>query len=234
MTEWQMKRFWTETAVVEEAGKFGIVLDGRPVRTPGKTPLLMPTRALAEAACEEWDAQIDIIDPLSMPVTRAANTAIDKTSVQFEDVAAHLTEYGETDLLCYRAEGPEGLVQRQADAWDPLLDWAEAALGARLVTGVGVMHIAQDPDAVARLGAQVRVLDPFRLTAFSELVTISGSLVLGFAVTEGARSPDDAFDISRIDERWQIDQWGEDEEATRQSEARRRAFLDAARIFKLT
>ena len=233
MTEWKMKRFWRETAVIEEAGLFAIALDGERVRTPGKAPLRLPSRAMAEAARDEWEAQQDVINPHAMPVTRVANTAIDKVALEAEAVAAHLTEYGGTDLLCYRAEAPEPLVRRQAEGWDPLLDWAAEALGARLAVGTGVMHVAQDPVALGRLGAQVRALDPFRLTAFSDLVTLSGSLVIGFAVTEGARSPEAAWALSRIDEDWQTEQWGEDEEAGRQAGLKRAAFLEAARIFRL-
>lgn len=233
MAEWKQKRFWKAAEVVPAEGGYGIALDGRPVKTPAKAALLMPTRAMAEAAAAEWDAQQDVVRPVTMPVTRAANAAIDKVVPFFDEVASEIAGYGESDLLCYRAESPEALFERQSAAWDPLLDWAEEALGARLATATGVMHVPQDPRALQRLEGQVRAMDPFRLTALSDLVGLSGSLVLGFAVTQGARSPQDAWAVSRIDETWQAEQWGEDEEAAAAEEAKRRAFMDAARFHVL-
>ncbi|QQA43359.1 ATP12 family chaperone protein [Pelagovum pacificum] len=234
MSEWKAKRFWKETAVMEAEGGYSIALDGRPVRTPSKAMLTMPTRAMAEAAAREWDAQTDVIDPRTMPVTRAVNTAIDRVVPEFEAVAEIISEYGATDLLCYRADAPDELVQRQSDQWDPLLDWADEALGARLKPVEGVMHVEQDRAALERLAEQVRALDAYRLTAFHDLVSLSGSLILGFAVTEKARSPDEAWQISRIDENWQLEQWGDDEEAAAMAEAKRLTFLDAARFFQLS
>ncbi|KAA9010635.1 ATP12 family chaperone protein [Histidinibacterium aquaticum] len=233
MSEWKLKRFWTEAAVVEAERGYEVRLDGRQVRTPAKAALRLPNRALAEASAEEWNAQEGAVDPMTMPVTRAANSAIDKVIPQFDEVAEMIAEYGGTDLLCYRAETPDELVRRQQDGWDPLLDWAAERLGARLRTGAGVMYVPQDPDAIGRLDAQVRALDPFRLTPFADLVSLSGSLVLAFAVAEGARAPADAWALSRIDEDWQIEQWGEDTEASEAAAVKRAAFLDAARIFDL-
>lgn len=233
MTEWKARRFWKAAEVTEEDAGYGIALDGRPVRTPSKTLLTVPTRAMADEVAAEWDAQGEVIDPRTMPFTRSANSAIDKVAPQFEAVAAMIAEYGDTDLLCYRAERPEGLIARQEEAWDPVLDWAEGALGARLSVGAGVMYVAQDRAALDRLGAQVRAFDIYRLTAFHDLVQLSGSLLLGFAVTEGFRSPEDAWTLSRIDEDWQIAEWGEDEEAAEAAAARRAAFLHAARFFGL-
>ena len=233
MTEWKAKRFWDKFDVTEIPAGFGVALDGRPVRTPAKTLLAVPTRPMAEAIAAEWDAQTKEIDPATMPYTRSANAALDKVTVQFDEVAGLIADYGGTDLLCYRANGPEALVARQAEGWDPVLDWAEKALGARLTVGAGVMHIAQDAAALDRLTAQVRALDPFRLTSFHDLVGMSGSLILGFAVTEGFRSADDAWTLSRIDEDWQIEEWGADEEAAETTELKRQAFLHAARFFSL-
>ncbi|SLN67835.1 ATP12 family chaperone protein [Roseisalinus antarcticus] len=233
MTEWAFKRFWKSAQVVEEGDAFAITLDGRPVRTPAKAPLHLPTRAMADAVAAEWDAAPEVIDPRIMPATRAANAAIDKVIPQFDEVAGLISDYGGTDLLCYRAAAPQRLADRQAEAWDPLLDWAAEALGARLVAVPGVMHIPQDAAALQRLDGQVRAFDPFRLTAFSDLVGLSGSLVLGFAVTARVRIPDDVWTISRIDEDWQIEQWGEDEEAAESAENKRAAFLRAAEFFQL-
>ena len=168
-----------------------------------------------------------------MPCTRAANSAIDKVAPQFAEVVGIVAAYGGTDLLCYRATGPEALVERQGAGWDPLLDWAETALGARLCPTAGVMHVAQNAVALERLDARVAAMSPFALAAFHDLVALSGSLVLAFAVIEGRLDAEAAWRLSRIDEDWQIEQWGEDEEAAALTETRHQAFLQAARFFAL-
>ena len=147
--------------------------------------------------------------------------------------AALVAAYGETDLLCYRAEGPASLVARQAAAWDPLLDWAAETLGARLVPTAGIVHRPQDPEALARLAAATRAFDPFELAAFHDLVALSGSLVIGFAAARGAQPPQALWALSRIDEDWQAEQWGTDEEAAEQAALKKQAFLEAAHIFSL-
>lgn len=233
MTEWKAKRFWTKAESTDQEGGFGVSLDGRPVRTPAKTLLIVPTKDLAEEIAAEWEAQDGEIDPRTMPYTRSANAALDKVVPQFDEVAGLIADYGGTDLLCYRADRPAGLVAKQAEYWDPVLDWASSALGARLATAAGVMHIAQDPDALARLTKRVQALTPFELTAFHDLVGLSGSLVIGFAVTEGFRSADEGWNLSRIDEDWQISEWGEDEEAAEVAALKRDSFLHAARFFAL-
>jgi len=230
---WQPKRFWSKAGVVPVEGGFTVKLDDHPVRTPAKSALVIPTRALAEAVAAEWDAQEDLIKPETMPLTRTANSAIDKVAVQHDEVAALLAAYGETDLLCYRAEEPEGLVARQAAAWDPLLDWAATQLGARLRPTSGIVPTPQDPGALARLADQTRALDAFALAAFHDLVSLSGSLILGFAVTHRTQPPESIWEISRIDESWQQAQWGEDEEAAEHTALKKQAFLDAARFFSL-
>ncbi|GKY89190.1 ATP12 family chaperone protein [Sinisalibacter aestuarii] len=233
MSEWKLKRFWTETAVREADGGYCVTLDGRSLRTPAKAPQVMPSRALAEAVAAEWAAQTDEVRPDTMPLTRTVNSAIDKLSLQHDEVAALLAAYGETDHICYRATGPDPLVARQAAAWDPLLDWAEAALGARLVVVSGVIPAPQDPAALERLAARTRAFDPFELAAFHDLVTLSGSLVLAFAAVENVSDPETIWAISRIDEAWQAEQWGEDEEAAEHAALKKQAFLDAMRVFSL-
>ena len=227
MSEWKAKRFWTGTHVTQAGDGFGILLDTRPVKTPAKATLAVPTHAMAQAIAAEWDAQEDEIRPLTMPVTRAANAAIDKVTPQHAEVADMIAAYGDADLLCYRADGPEGLVARQAQAWDPLLDWAETTLGARLVPVMGVMHKPQDPRALAALSARVHALDPFTLTAFHDLVGLSGSLVIGFAALHAHQDPESLWHASRIDETWQEELWGVDEEARQMALAKQKQFLDA-------
>lgn len=233
MSAWKAKRFWKQATAVETEGGFTVQLDGRPVKTPAKTLLVVPTLALAQAIAAEWEAQTGEVRPETMPFTRSANSSLDKIIPQFEEVAAMLAAYGGTDLLCYRATGPEALVARQAAAWDPLLDWAARELDAPLKATAGVMHIAQDPAALESLHRRVAAFSPFQLAAFHDLVAISGSLVLGFAVTQGRLDAEAAWALSRIDEAWQIEQWGEDEEAAAAEAVRHADFLQAARFYAL-
>lgn len=230
---WAPKRFWKAATVAAEGDGFTVLLDGRKVKTPAKAPLVVPTEGLAQLIAAEWDAQQGAVKPDTMPATRMANSAIDKVVPQYDEVAALLAAYGETDHLCYRAEKPAALIDRQQAAWDPLLDWAKDALQAPLRTGHGVIHIAQPPESLASLHDQVRALGNFRLAAFHDLVSLSGSLILAFAVARGRLDPQTAWEASRIDEIWQIEQWGEDEEAAELTESKRKAFHEAARFFAL-
>lgn len=234
MTEWKARVFWKDVAVRETDGGWEITLDGRPVKTPGKSPMALPTRELAEAIAEEWRAQTDRIDPLTMPLTRFANSAIETVASNMDGLVEMLASYGETDLLCYRAERPVGLAARQAELWDSVLDWVEGAFGARLHPTAGVMHREQDPEALAKLRAEVAALDPFALAGFHHLVTLSGSLMLALAVLHGAMNAEEAFRLSRLDEDWQIAEWGEDEEAAALTADKRQAFVDAAKFIELT
>lgn len=234
MSEWKARRFWKETAIDAAADGFRVVLDGRLVKTPAKAELVLPTRAMAEAVAVEWDAQQGEIDPLSMPVTRSANAAIDKVAVQHAEVAEMLAGYGETDLVCYRATHPEALAERQSQEWNPVLDWAEQALGARLRSVAGVMHAPQPDMALRRLSQQVHAMDAFRLAAFHDLVGLSGSLLLGFAAAHGWRDAQEIWRLSRLDEAWQEQQWGVDDEAAAQAEVKRLAFLHAKRFHDLS
>lgn len=231
MSEWKARRFWKEVSTREEEGGHAVLLDDRPVRTPAKAPLLLPTPAMAEAVAAEWRAQEQEIAPRTMPATRGANAAIDKVAVQFDEVATMLSAYGDSDLLCYRADGPAELVERQAAGWDPLLDWAADRYAARLETRQGVMHAPQSPQALGRLDARVREMNAFELAAFHDLVSLSGSLVLGLAAAEGHAPAEELWQLSRIDESWQEEQWGPDEEAREVAEVKRQAFLHAKRFF---
>ena len=234
MSEWKAKRFWTEAVVDETAEGFGITLDGRPVKTPAKRSLIAPTRQFAEKIADEWNAQAEQIDPGSMPFTRSANAALDKVAVQIQEVADMLAAYGDSDLLCYRAEYPQALVERQAAQWDPLLDWAEDALGARLQARTGVMHVAQAPEALDRLTQKTRSLSAFELAGFHDLVSLSGSLILGFAATHDFLSAKAIWDISRLDEIWQAEEWGADDEAEAAAAIKEAAFIHAKQVFDLS
>lgn len=233
MSGWGRKVFWKEVGITETPEGFGITLDGRAIKTPAKAALALPSRAMAERVAAEWAAQEGEVDPESMPATRAANAAIDKVRGQFHEVAGLITAYGETDLLCYRAEGPEALIERQRAAWDPLLDWSAGRFGVTWEVTSGIMPTDQSPETLRRLAAHVAGFTPFELTAFHDLVAMSGSLVIGLAATEGIAPVEALWRASRIDEDWQIEQWGEDDEATKLAEHRRLAFLNAAQFFSL-
>ena len=233
MSEWKAKRFWKAASVVEIEAGYTVELDGRGVKTPAKQVMCVPTQAMGAAIAQEWDAQVDIINPNTMPVTKTANAAIDKVTVQHAEVADMLAAYGDSDLLCYRADAPEELIERQNQHWTPMLDWADEALGVRLHPRTGVIHAPQDPAAVAILYERTHALDAFELAAFHDLVSLSGSLVLGFAAAMIARPAEELWTISRLDELWQEEQWGEDEDATALALIKRDAFLHAKRMFDL-
>lgn len=234
MTEWAARRFWTEATAEPAAGGWTVALDGRPMRTPSRQPLTMPTEAMADAVAAEWQAQEDRIEPATMPVTRAVNSAIDKVAPQMAAVVAALAAYAETDLLCYRAAAPEALVARQAAAWDPLLEWSATALGARLHPVEGVMPQPQDAVALGRLADEVASHDSFALTGLHDLVMLSGSLVLALAVVRGRLTADAAWTLSRLDEEWQMTQWGRDGDAEHAAAIRREAFVAGARFVELS
>lgn len=231
MSNWAPKRFWKVAEVTAAEGGFAVTLDGRPVKTPAKAALQVPTEAMAQAIAAEWDAQVDKVDPNTMPFTRSANAAIDKVRIQHAEVADMLAAYGDSDLLCYRAASPTELVERQAALWDPVLDWARAALGAELEARVGVIHVPQDGAALKVLSQQTHALNDFELAAFHDLVSMSGSLILGFAAARGHLDVQTAWDLSRLDELWQEEQWGQDEEAQELIEVKKVAFEHAKRFF---
>ena len=228
-----MRRFWKSAGAVEREGGWGVELDGKPVRTPAKEPLAVPTSALAEAIAVEWNSVGETINPRDMPLTGLANAAIDRVVPDQQAFAAALARYAEGDLACYRSEGPNALVERQAECWDSLLGWARRRFDVDFRTTSGILHVEQPPATVERLRHAVAALDAFRLAGLSPLVTIGGSLVASLGVLEGALTPDMAWEAVSIDERWQIEQWGTDAEAEATLENRRRDFLAASRFLEL-
>ena len=233
MSAWKPKRFWKSVTVEPFDGGFTVRLDTRQVKTPGKVPLVVPTEALAQAIAREWDAQYGLVKPQTMPFTRAANSAIEKVAPQFDEVVALLAAYGDSDLLCYRATGPQALIARQAAAWDPLLAWAATALGAALQAATGVIHRPQPPAATRVLHDLTAAQTPFQIAAFHDLVSLSGSLILAFAVTQGRLAPAEAWELSRIDEVWQAEQWGIDDDAAALANSKRLDFHQAAAFWAL-
>ncbi|WP_420142960.1 ATP12 family chaperone protein [Sphingobium sp.] len=223
-----MKRFYTDVTVAAEDGGFAIRLDGRPVRTPARAPLALPTAALAQAVAGEWRAQGETVDPASMPMTGLANAAIDHVAPGPTTFAAGVLRYAQSDLLCYRADGPDALVARQASAWEPLLDWARARYGVDFAVTQGIIPVPQPDETLARFEAVVAAIDPFTLVGLSTLVTLSGSLVCGLAVVQGDHDAGSVWQAAEIDEAWQVEQWGEDAEAAARAVRRADDFAMAA------
>lgn len=226
------KRFYKLASVSEGEGGYAVLLDGRPVRTPARRALAAPSRSLAEKIAAEWQAQRDVIDPAEMPLTRLANSILDAVASHPAPVAEEIAKYLATDLVCYRAEAPEGLAARQTRHWDPVLSWARDELGARFVLTQGVTHIAQPDEALAAARAALpsdhaSARDIWRLGALSSLTTLTGSALIALALAHGTLDADAAWDAAHVDEDWQIAQWGGDDLA-RERRAYRRAEFDAA------
>jgi chaperone required for assembly of F1-ATPase len=225
-----MKRFWQVVSV--DAGRV-VRLDERPVRTPGGEPLALPSDALAEAIADEWRAVAETIDPRAMALTGLANAAIDRVMPDPAGFAAGIAAYAESDLLCYRAQSPTALVEREAAAWDPLLDWAGDRYDVHFERVSGIMHRAQPAATIARLSEAVASRPPFALVALQPIVTITGTLVGALALAEQAITPDRLWTAAAVDETWQAEQWGEDTLALEARAARRRDFDSAVRFLSL-
>jgi chaperone required for assembly of F1-ATPase len=219
-----VKRFWKDVAVVDRA----VLLDGRPVRTPARAPLVLPNEALAQAVAGEWGAVGEAVDPRAMPLTGLANAAIDRPPPAYA-----LATYAESDLLCYRAETPEPLVARQVEIWDPLLDWATKRYDVAFAVTAGIVHVPQAANTLVRLGAATATFGPWARAALSPLVTISGSIIIALMLAEGVIDPDTAFNAAHLDEIWQAELWGEDAEALAARDARQTDFMNAARFLAL-
>jgi chaperone required for assembly of F1-ATPase len=228
-----VKRFWEAVSVEPEGDGWTIRLDGRAVKTPARAPLVVSSEALAEAIADEWRSIEEEIDPRAMPLTGLANAANDRVAPDRQAFAASLARYAEADLACYRAEGPSALVERQEQSWDALLAWARRRYDVDFETICGLTHVAQPQATVERLSHAVASLDAFHLAALSPLVRIGGSLVVALAVLEGGVTPELAWEAVSIDERWQLEQWGADQEAEAALESRRRDFLAATRFLEL-
>jgi chaperone required for assembly of F1-ATPase len=227
------KRFYKTVAVEDQDGRFVLLLDGKPVRTPGKAQLSLPTRALAEAVAEEWRTQRERIDPATMPLTKFANSAIDGVAGRAQAVIDDILAYAGSDLLCYRADGPRGLTEAQKAHWDPVLAWAKSALGAPFVLAEGVVYVTQPQASLGRLKDWLAAQEPFGLAALHVMTALSGSALLALAVAGGRMTAEEAWKAAHVDEDWQISQWGEDAEAAARRAARWRDFAAAARSLTL-
>lgn len=222
------KRFYNEVTVTQGDEGFSVQLDGKPVRTPGKALLAVPTKAAAELLAAEFDAQKETINPVAMPVVRLVNTAIDGVATDLQAVLEDVMRFSASDLLCYRADAPQELVQRQADAWDPILDWVQSSLGARFILGEGIVHVAQPREAINAVGIWLKQReDAFRLSSIHLMTTLTGSALIALAVEAEVITPDEGWKIAHVDEDWTNEHWGEDAEAAARRSARRKDF-DAA------
>jgi len=231
MSEAKVKRFYATADVGETEGGFAVRLDGRLARTPAKRQLVAPTRALAEAIAAEWAAQGETIAPATMPLTRLAHSALDGVAEALEPAIAEVAAYAGSDLVCYRATEPEALAARQAAAFDPALAFAEQALGARFALAGGIVHVAQPEDSLRAVRAAIP-REPFAVTALHALTSLSGSALLALAVARGAMTVEAAWAAAHVDEDFQIERWGADEEAMRRREARGQEFAAAARALE--
>ena len=225
------KRFYAQAGVAETPKGFGITLDGKPVRTPSRRQLAAPIREIAEAIAAEWDAQREIIDPVTMPLTRLANSVIDAVASRVEAVADDVAKYFHSDMLFYRAGHPEALVVQEAEHWDPVLFWAAESLGAHFILTEGIVHVRQPDQAVAAARA-VLPDDPWSIAALHVITAVTGSALLALALLRGALDEDQVWAAAHVDEDWNIEKWGIDEEVAARRAARLVDFKAAASILK--
>ncbi len=228
-----MKRFYKHVTSAAAEGGFGVLLDGKPVRTPAGRPLIVASAALAGALAEEWAAQGETVVPSSMALMQLVTTAIDRMSLTRDQVIGHVLGFGGADLLCYRAEAPMDLASLQQARWQPWLDWAASELGARLGATVGVTPLVQDPDSLDTLRQWVEAYDDWTMTALQSLAPCLGSLVLALAVVEGALAAEEAVELAHLDESFQNERWGVDSDAKIRIDGLRHEVLAAARMLDL-
>ena len=236
MVEWAKKRFWetVSTVCVDGASLYKVYLDKRLLNTPNKKPLILPTKEMANHVVFEWESQGDKVDPLTMPYTRSANSSIDKVAPQTDEIRKLVTDYGDSDLICYRADKPKELVRRQEKIWSNLVLWSASDLNAPLNIFEGVVYEPQPSQSILEFEKQVSNLNTFQLCALYDLVTISGSLVLSLAVIKNFLNLDNAWSACQVDEDWQQENWGIDEVESVRTLNRKIAFFHAASFYKVS
>jgi chaperone required for assembly of F1-ATPase len=227
------KRFYKDVSTAPDGESIVVLLDGKPIRTPAKAKLSLPSQALADAIAGEWRAQGERIDPATMPLTRLANSAIDGVRGREEAVQDDLAAFAGSDLLCYRANQPEGLVAAQTAHWDPVILWAKQKLAATFLLAQGIVHIGQPQESLAKIRERFAAYDAFGLAALHVMTSLTGSALLAMAVAERGLTPDQAWAAAHVDEDWQISQWGEDAEAAARRARRRQDFDAACRLLTL-
>ena len=227
----QRKRFYKEAGVTAAEGGFAITLDGRPIRTPSSRQVVIPSRALAEAVAGEWAAQAETIDPVTMPLTRIANSVVEGVVDRVDLVTDDLAKYLQSDLLFYRAGHPEALVAREAAHWDPIVFWAADTLGAHFMLAEGIVHVRQPEPAIAAARAALPG-DPWSIAAVHVVTTLTGSALLALALLRGKLDADQVWNAAHVDEDWNIQQWGVDEEVAARRRARLVDFTAAAHVIR--
>ncbi|PTM90241.1 ATP12 family chaperone protein [Mycoplana dimorpha] len=226
------KRFYKEVSIGATDDGYAILLDGRPVRTPAKRPLVVASASVADRLKAEWDAQVEEIDPAKMPVTRLVNTALDGVADNRDAVVDEIVRFAGTDMICYRADSPERLVELHRQGWDPVLEWAAAAVGARFILAEGVIHQEQPPAAIAAFASALgKFSSPLAIACLHTVTTLTGSAILALAFAHGRLDSETVWKLAHIDEDWQIEHWGTDEEAFRRRELRRQELDVAAGVF---
>ena len=233
MTLRPRKRIYKEVGVGSADGMPVVTLDGRSLRSPAKSILRLPNESLALAIAKEWRDQEDEVRPQCMPLTRIAATAIDRVSPERDGIIAQVSAYGETDLLCYRSENAD-LSARQAEKWQPLLDWVDETLSAPLVIATGIIPAAQDRNSLVALRDAVATHNDLELAALQLATTITGSLVLALALSHGRLDAQSAWELSHLDETWQAERWGDDVEAVQRAERLRLDLHAVQRLFELS
>lgn len=226
------RRFYKSVGLAPDRDGFAIELDGRPVKTPARRPLAVPTRPLGEAIATEWEAQTEVIDPARMPLTRLANTIIDGVAAAAPEIVAEIEKYLGSDLVFYRAETPAALLERQAKLWDPILGFARETLGASFVTTQGVRFVTQ-PEAAVAAARRAIPQDPWRLGAVHVITTLTGSALIALALTAGALTLDEAWKAAHVDEDWNMEQWGRDAVALDRRAIRFAEMQAAATVLRL-
>ncbi|MDA4843825.1 ATP12 family chaperone protein [Hoeflea poritis] len=227
------KRFYEKAEVGETQEGFSILLDGKPIRTPAKKLLELPTKKLAALICEEWNAQRDEINPVTMPATRLVNTAIDGIASDPQAIVEDILRFAGTDLICYRADGPQRLVDRQTEHWDPVIEWVHTALGTRFVLAEGVMHVEQPKEAITAIGIHLSGFDnPIALASLHTFTTLTGSALLAVAIAKEYLTAEEAWAAAHVDEDWNAEQWGEDAQAKARRDFRWGEMQAADRAFK--
>ena len=232
MAKAKIKKFYSNVSVKQEGPGFTVCLDGKSLKTPAKALVLVPGRELAEALAAEWRGQGDEIDLDTLEISRIVHTALDHVGQHREKIVAELTRFGQSDMICYRAEEPEALVQRQAEKWQPLLDWARDTLKAPLETGTGIQPVIQPPASLEALRHHIARHDDISLAALHQAVSLCGSLVIGLALSCGHLSEQAAWSAAQVDEDWQTEKWGHDDEAALRAENRKAALSVAALVLE--
>ncbi len=228
-----MKRFYKEVETIAEGDGWAVLLDGRSIKTPAKQMLLLPTISLAKTVVQEWQDQGDEIVPLSMPLTRYANATIDRTRIMRDDVIAQICAFGPSDVLCYRVDEPDDLVGRQWTEWQPLLDWLSASREINLSVTTGILQIDQPPSALERVNDAVSAFDDFQLTGLHAVTTGCGSIALGLSLADGYIDCEKTLQLATLEERYQMELWGEDPETMRRHEELRQEILNANQFMTL-